>query len=242
MTWCRRRVRACSRSVAGEVVFRHPLARAALYADAPTSERRSAHAALAAVLPDHDVDRRAWHLAAASIGPDEAAAAALEQAGVRARERSAYAVAAAAFERGAGLASEGDARGRMLFAAAESAWLAGDTDRTLARLDDADPYAGAAPLSARVDHLRGQVAVRQGPVMKGYPLIVGASGKLADTDPEAASLMLAQAVHACFYAGDTPAMVVAAKSRRWSWPERHRSGRVQFFADDRQRHGVDRRR
>lgn len=215
--------------VAGEVIFRHPLARAALYADAPASERRSAHAALASVLPDHDVDRRAWHLASASIGPDEAAAAALEQAGVRARERSAYAVASAAFERGAGLALEGDVRGRMLFAAAESAWLSGDTDRTLARLDEADPDAGTAPLSARVDHLRGQVAVRQGPVMKGYPLIVGASGKLADSDPDAASLMLAQAVHACFYAGDTPAMVAAA-NRAMELAERHRSDRVQFFA------------
>src|SRR3954447_7563844 len=72
-----------------EVAFRHPLARAAVYADATPQERRAAHAALAAALPDHDVDRRAWHLAAAAVGPDERAAAALEQAGARARGRSA---------------------------------------------------------------------------------------------------------------------------------------------------------
>jgi hypothetical protein len=84
---------------AGTVEFRHALARSAIYADAPAQERRDAHRALAGALPDRDVDRRAWHLASAAIGPDDAASAALEQAGVRARDRSAYAAAAAAFAR-----------------------------------------------------------------------------------------------------------------------------------------------
>ena len=85
------------------VEFRHPLARSAVYAQASAAERRGVHAALARALPDRDLDRRAWHLAAAAIGPDEVAASALEQAGARALDRSAYSVAAAAFERGAGL-------------------------------------------------------------------------------------------------------------------------------------------
>ncbi|HEY6479664.1 MAG TPA: AAA family ATPase, partial [Streptosporangiaceae bacterium] len=42
---------------AGEVEFRHPLARSAIYADAPASRRRDVHRALAAALPDRDVDR-----------------------------------------------------------------------------------------------------------------------------------------------------------------------------------------
>ena len=49
--------------------------------------------------PDRDIARRAWHLAAAATGPDETASAALEQAAARGRDRSAYATAAAAFER-----------------------------------------------------------------------------------------------------------------------------------------------
>ena len=82
----------------GRVEFRHPLARSAIYADAPAWQRRGAHRALAGALPDLDVDRRAWHLAAAATGPDEAASAALEQAGARSRDRSAYATATVAYE------------------------------------------------------------------------------------------------------------------------------------------------
>jgi hypothetical protein len=48
----------------GSIQFRHPLARSAIYADASAEERRQAHRALAAALPDRDIDRRActWPL------------------------------------------------------------------------------------------------------------------------------------------------------------------------------------
>src|SRR5580704_2527663 len=98
----------------GRVEFRHPLARSAIYADAPARQRRDAHRALAGALPDRDVDRRAWHLAAAATGPDGAASAAMEQAGARSRGRSAYATAAAAYERAGRLAADHDQRGRLL--------------------------------------------------------------------------------------------------------------------------------
>ncbi len=213
----------------GAVAFRHPLARAAVYAEAPAGERRAAHAALAAALPDHDVDRRAWHLAAAAVGPDDRAAAALEQAGERARDRSAYAVASSAFERGAGLTTEESRRGRLLVEAAGAAWLAGDMRRALARLDEAQPQAHDAVLGARIDHLRGLVAMRIGPVMDGYPLVVGAAAQIAATDPERAVVMLSEAVRGCFYAGDTPAMVTAAQ-RAVALAEPDGSDRARFLA------------
>ena len=212
----------------GEIQFTHPLARA-VYSDAAAPERREAHAALAAALPDRDVDQRAWHLAAASVGPDDQASRALEQAGARARERSAYAVAAAAFERAAGLASIDDARDRLLFAAAEAAWLAGDGQRTLALLDEAQTQSAAPAIAARIDYLRGQVAMRCGPVMDGYPLIVGAAAQIAEDDPELAVVMLAQAVHGCFYTGDTPAMIAAAE-RAVALASGQDSRRATFFA------------
>ena len=93
---------------AGKIAFAHPLARSAIYSEARMPRNgagppRAIAAAPANALPDRDRDRRAWHLAAATAGPDEPAAEALAGAGARARDRSAYAVAAAAFARGARL-------------------------------------------------------------------------------------------------------------------------------------------
>jgi DNA-binding CsgD family transcriptional regulator len=212
-----------------EIEFAHPLARAAMYADAPAPERREAHAALASALPDRDVDQRAWHLAAASVGPNDRASDALEQAGSRARERSAYAVAAAAFERGAGLTSHEDVKDRLLYAAAEAAWLAGDAQRTLALLDAAQQRAVVPAIAARIDHLRGQVVMRRGPVMDGYRLIVDAAERIAETDPVLAVVMLAQAVHGCLYTGNAQAMLVAA-DRALALAGGQDSRRATFFA------------
>ena len=154
---------------------------------------------------------RAWHLAAAATGPDARAAAALEQAGIRAQQRSAYSVAAAAFERAARLTEDDRERGLRLVAAAEAAWLAGDPVRVHALLDDAEPSAAEDDVIARIEYLRGDLAMKRGPVMDGYPLVVAAAERIAPKDPDAAVMMLAQAVQGAFFAGDTAAMVAAAR-------------------------------
>jgi DNA-binding CsgD family transcriptional regulator len=210
------------------IEFAHPLARAAMYSQAPASERRAAHAALAQALPDRDVDQRAWHLAAASVGPDARTSAALAQAAARARERSAYAVAAAAFERAAALAVAEERREELLLEGADAAWLAGDPRRALALLDGA-PAQSATTAAARSDHLRGQVAMRCGPVAEGCRLVVAAAERIAASDPELAVVMLAQVVEGGFCAGDTPAMVAAAE-RAAALADRRSSPRAQLFA------------
>ena len=115
---------------AGTVSFCHPLARTAAYRSASQAQRRAVHRALAAALSDQpESDRRAWHLAAGGLGTDPEAAGALEDAGSRARRRSAYASAATAFERAARLTAAGPDRARRLVAAAEAATHAGHAER-----------------------------------------------------------------------------------------------------------------
>ncbi len=211
---------------AGVVEFRHPLARSAIYADAPASQRRDAHRALAAALPDRDVDRRAWHLAAAALGTDEKASAALEQAGTRGRARSAYATAAAAFERAGRLTAGGERRARLLRESADAAWLAGFTDRAVALLDEARETASDPETMVAIDELTGHIATRCGQVMHGHAILTAAAGR---ADPERAVAMLAEAAFACLYAGK-PAEMLSVAERAQALLPADASPRARFLA------------
>jgi DNA-binding CsgD family transcriptional regulator len=211
---------------AGAVDFRHPLARSAIYADASAERRREAHRALAAALPDRDVDRRAWHLAAAAVGADDAASTALEQAAARGRDRSAYATAAAAFERAGRLAANGERRARLLREAAEARWLAGHADRALALLDEARATTRNASELVAIDQLAGHIATRRGPVMRGHEILTAAAER---ADPERAAAMLSEAAHACFDAGNPAEMLLVAERAVAALPERP-APRVRFMA------------
>ncbi|WP_421106068.1 ATP-binding protein [Streptomyces sp. NEAU-S77] len=104
--------------------FRHPLIRSAIYHSVPLADRRRAHRDLAASLTG-EPDRRAWHLAAAAEGPDEAIAAALEESAGRARTRGGYTAAVTALERAAELSPAPHDRARRLVAAAREAVATG---------------------------------------------------------------------------------------------------------------------
>ena len=62
-----------------QVAFLHPLVRAAVVDASTAAERRRAHRKLAGAVPE-GAEQRAWHLAHATIGPDEAVAALVEDA------------------------------------------------------------------------------------------------------------------------------------------------------------------
>jgi DNA-binding CsgD family transcriptional regulator len=201
---------------AGTVEFRHVLARSAIYSRAPVDERRAAHRALASALPDRDVDRRAWHLAAAAVGTDDAAAAALEQAGVRARDRSAYASAASAFERAGRLAADAEQRARLLTESAEAAWLAGLPQRAIGLVEEVRSETRDPALISRVDELAGEIAIREGRVAEGYEILVASAER---ADPERAAAILCEACMACFLLGDSAGMIATARRAVETLPE-----------------------
>src|SRR6266702_1680557 len=74
--------------------FSHPLVRSAIYHTAPFARRAAAHRELASALHDQP-DRRAWHLAAAALQPDEDVAALLEATAAQAQRRGGAAASAA---------------------------------------------------------------------------------------------------------------------------------------------------
>jgi DNA-binding CsgD family transcriptional regulator len=217
------------RRAEGRVEFSHPLARAAVYADAAPEARREAHRALADALPDRDADRRAWHVAVAAVGTDANAASALAQAATRARARGAYAVAATAFERAAHLSADDDARGMLLFEAANAAWSGGMAERAAAWLAQAEQLAPDRERLVEIDHLRGRIATRRGPVTEGYAILAAGAERAAQSDPDLAVTMLAEAVDACFFSGDARAMARAAERARELLPAES-SVRSRFLA------------
>ena len=107
--------------------FSHPLVRSAIYHSAPFARRAAAHRELAGALDDQP-DRRAWHLAAAALQPDEGVASLLEATAAQAQHRGGAAAAAVAMERAAELSPDPEDQARRLVAAASAAVPTGEGD------------------------------------------------------------------------------------------------------------------
>jgi DNA-binding CsgD family transcriptional regulator len=107
--------------------FSHPLVRSAIYHSAPFARRAAAHRELANALHDQP-DRRAWHLAAAALHPDEQVASLLEATAAQAQRRGGAATAALALERAAELSPDPGDQARRLVAAASAAVPTGQGD------------------------------------------------------------------------------------------------------------------
>jgi DNA-binding CsgD family transcriptional regulator len=184
------------------VVFRHPLVRSAIYGSAAGSERRSVHRALAEVTDSEtDPDRRAWHLAASATGPDEEVAQALVQSAGRAQTRGGLAAAAAFLQRAVALTGDTTRRADRALAAAEANLQAGvfDTARSLVATAETTPLDELQ--RARVELLRGQIAMFSAPGPDSSRQLLTAAKHLEPVDARLARDTYLDAWGAALFAG-----------------------------------------
>jgi DNA-binding CsgD family transcriptional regulator len=189
-------------AVGARVGFRHPLVRSAVYRAASPEDRRAVHGALAeATNPEVDPDRRAWHRAHATPGPDEDVAAELERSAARARARGGVAAAAAFLAHATELTPDPDRRRARALAAARTMHEAGAPDAALGLLATAETGPLDELQRARVDLLRAQIAVvvtrgRDAPL-----LLLDAAKRLERLDIRLARETYLDALSAAIFAG-----------------------------------------
>ena len=187
----------------GRLRFRHPLTRSAVIELSTISERREAHRALALYT---DPERRAWHLAEATKGPDEEVASLLEQSARRVLRRGDAVAAIAGLLRAAEISPAAVDRGRRM---AEATYLGanflgdlGNAPELLDSVRENDPeHAGSlAGAMAGAYHLLNGA----GDVDTAHRLLVGAIETVADPT-DANDEVLVEAIYnlleICFFGG-----------------------------------------
>ena len=124
-----------------------------------------------------DGSLRAWYLAAAATGPDEATAGALVAAAEDARRRSGYGASARAWRRAAELSTATKCRVVRLLNAANDAFLAGDSDSAVAWCGEALRDCRDPVLAADIKLILGRVRTWMGDPHRSYDdLVQAASG------------------------------------------------------------------
>ena len=182
--------------------FRHPLMRSIVYHGAPVVARWRVHEALAAVSdPERDPDRRAWHLAQAASGPDEAVAGELERSADRARGRGGWASNAAFLERSAELTPAAAAKARRLVAAAEARLAGGETCAARALLDRVAPGSPDPVVRARATRLEGAILFSAGEPAAATSALLEAARMMGPSDARVARDILLEAFAAQLWRG-----------------------------------------
>jgi DNA-binding CsgD family transcriptional regulator len=188
--------------VGARVRFRHPLVRSAVLRAASRERMRDVHSALAqATDAAVDPDRRAWHLAEATAGPDEDVAAELERSAGRAQARGGLAAAAAFLDRAVTLTPDPARRAQRALAAAQTTYEAGSFEHALALLVTAEDGACDDLQRARVHLLRAQIAFASRRGSDGPPLLQRAARELEAVDADLARTTYLEALSAGLFAG-----------------------------------------
>jgi hypothetical protein len=189
-------------AIGERVTFRHPLVRSAVYRSAEAEDRRAVHSALAEVTDrEADPDRRAWHLAAAAVWPDEQVASELERSAGRAEERGGLAAAAAFLQRAVALTDDRARRAERALAAAQASLGAGAIDAARGLLAAAEVVPLDQLQRARLDLLRAEVKYSESRGGEAPALLLRAAKTLEPLDPSLARETYLDAWSAALFAG-----------------------------------------
>ena len=152
------------------ITFCHPLLRTLAYTEASLTQQREAHLALAESLL-LDTSCRAWHLAAATSGPDETIATALEQSAHLSQRRGGYLQVARALHRAAELSPQpGDAARRYAEAAA-AANFGGDPAWALILSQHASLLAADPDIIGHASLTRASIQLQSAQPVEAFDLV-----------------------------------------------------------------------
>ncbi|MFD6188906.1 AAA family ATPase [Streptomyces sp. NPDC060275] len=189
-------------TVTALVRFRHPLLRSAVYRSAGPAELRQAHQALAEVTdPSLDPDRRAWHLARATVRPDEAIAGELEASAGRALARGGTAAAAAFLAHAAVLTPHPGRKATRALAAARAKLRAGAPAAARDLVALARSGALDEPGRAHAALVQAQVAFASSRIDEALPLLLATARRLVPLDVALARETFLDALSAAMFAG-----------------------------------------
>jgi DNA-binding CsgD family transcriptional regulator len=182
--------RGLVRTADGQIQLRHPLMRPVVVSRTPLWARAAACRALAAAAGGH---LRAWYLAAAATGPDDATAEALTAAAADARQRHGYGASARTWRRAAELTADHGMRATRLLRAATDAYLAGDSAATVAWCQEALARCHGPVFAAEAELILGRARTWAGDPLPAFDGLVRAADAVRSANPAGAAALLAEA-------------------------------------------------
>lgn len=197
------------------VRFRHPLVRSAVYHAAAAGRKRTAHRALAAVYEQRctpgAAERRAFHLAVATLGPDEDIARQLAAAAGQAAGRQSHVTAFALFERAARLSPVGPARTQRLLDAALTSQAAGMVGAAVPLLELALAETDDQHSITTAQHLQCSTQMWCGQLIEGRDELLALADRTEIAEPTRSAVMRSQAAVASIILGDQRLAVEMAR-------------------------------
>jgi DNA-binding NarL/FixJ family response regulator len=186
----------------GRVEFTHPLLRSTAYHSARPRDRRSAHRALAeSIDAGPDPVRRAWHLAAAAVGPDEDVAVSLERAAQAAHARNAFVAASRAYQRAAELTANPGRQLARWMAAGQAACLGGDLPSADRLLKQVIALAADPGTKADAQAMLAYATLWTSPPIGQYQQLIADAEAVQPFDKRRAAMLLALASSVCIMIG-----------------------------------------